>query len=101
MPDLLTERVVRYRLGYLVMLYCNTAWALANGAESEAFIGRSLDTVLTSTEREGMIERAGSALRILCSRATSPASARPGGPTGQTAVCRVRTFPTSSQSDET
>jgi diguanylate cyclase (GGDEF)-like protein/PAS domain S-box-containing protein len=52
--DLLTERIVRYRLGDLTVLYCNRAWALALGAEPEALIGRPLDTLLTPAEREGM-----------------------------------------------
>jgi len=55
--DLLTERIVRYRLGDLVVLYCNRAWALANGGEPESFIGRPLDTLLTPSEREGMVRQ--------------------------------------------
>jgi diguanylate cyclase (GGDEF)-like protein/PAS domain S-box-containing protein len=52
--DLLTERIVRYRFSDLRVLYCNTAWAWALGAERDALIGRPLDTLLTPTEREGM-----------------------------------------------
>jgi diguanylate cyclase (GGDEF)-like protein/PAS domain S-box-containing protein len=55
--DLLTERIVRYRLGDLSVLYCNKAWALALGAEPDALVGRPLDTMLTPTEREGMVRQ--------------------------------------------
>ena len=55
--DLLTERIVRYRLSDLVILYCNRAWALASGAEPEAVIGRPLDSLLTPTEREGLVRQ--------------------------------------------
>ena len=55
--DLLTERIVRYRLSDLVVLYCNRAWAQANGGEPASFIGRPLDTLLTASEREGMVRQ--------------------------------------------
>jgi diguanylate cyclase (GGDEF)-like protein/PAS domain S-box-containing protein len=53
--DLLTERIVRYRYADLTVLYCNKAWALANGAEPDALVGRRLDTLLSPAEREGMV----------------------------------------------
>lgn len=52
--DLLTERIVRYRLSDLVILYCNRAWARANGSEPADLVGRALDELLTPLEREGM-----------------------------------------------
>ncbi|WP_165372732.1 sensor domain-containing diguanylate cyclase [Pengzhenrongella frigida] len=55
--DLLSERIVRYRLNDLVVLYCNRAWALANGSEPELLIGRPLDTMLTPSEKEGMVRQ--------------------------------------------
>ena len=55
--DLLMERIVRYRFDDLTVLYCNRAWALALGAEPDAFIGRPLDTLLSPGEREGLVRQ--------------------------------------------
>jgi diguanylate cyclase (GGDEF)-like protein/PAS domain S-box-containing protein len=55
--DLLTERIVRYRLADLVIVYCNRAWAMDKGAEPSAVIGRPLDSLLTPEEREGMVRQ--------------------------------------------
>jgi len=52
--DLLTERIVRYRIDDLTVQYCNTAWAEANGGRVEDFLGQRLDVLLTSAEREGL-----------------------------------------------
>jgi diguanylate cyclase (GGDEF)-like protein len=55
--DLLSERIVRYRLSDLTVLYCNKAWALANGSVPDSFLGRPLDSLLTPSEREGMVRQ--------------------------------------------
>jgi GGDEF domain-containing protein len=55
--DLLTERIVRYRFDDRVILYCNTALASANGGEPDDFVGRPLDTVLSSAERDGLVQQ--------------------------------------------
>ncbi len=52
--DLLTERIVRYRIDDLTIQYCNTAWAEANGGTVEDFLGERLDLHLTPAEREGL-----------------------------------------------
>ena len=52
--DLLTERIVRYRMDDLVILYCNHAWAEANGGVPTDFIGLRLDEVLTHGEQDAM-----------------------------------------------
>ncbi|HUX70169.1 MAG TPA: GGDEF domain-containing protein [Cellulomonadaceae bacterium] len=57
--DLLTERIVRYRIDDLTVLYCNKAWARSNGGEPEEFLGRPLDSLLTAGEREGLFRQLG------------------------------------------
>jgi len=52
--DLLTERIVRYRLDDLVILYCNRAWAEANEGAPADFIGLRMDEVLTLGEQEAL-----------------------------------------------
>ena len=52
-----SERIVRYRFDELKVLYCNRAWALALGAEPDAFIGCPLDTLLSPGEREGLVRQ--------------------------------------------
>jgi diguanylate cyclase (GGDEF)-like protein/PAS domain S-box-containing protein len=55
--DLLTERIVWYRFDDRVVVYCNKAWALANGGEPDDFVGRPLDTLLTPGERDGLVQQ--------------------------------------------
>ena len=57
--DLLTERIVRYRIDDLTVLYCNKAWAESNGGEPEDFLGLPLDSLLTAGEREGLFRQLG------------------------------------------
>ncbi|WP_372593407.1 diguanylate cyclase [Actinotalea sp.] len=52
--DLLVERIVRYRLDDLTILYCNRSWAEANGGSPGDFVGRAMDEVLTATEQESL-----------------------------------------------
>ena len=48
---------MRYRFDDRVILYCNKAWASANGGEPDDFVGRPLDTVLSSAERDGLVQQ--------------------------------------------
>jgi len=55
--DVLSERIVRYRFDDQTIVYCNRAWALANGGEPDDYVGRSLYTLLTPLEREGLVQQ--------------------------------------------
>ena len=55
--DLLSERIVRYRFDDQTIVYCNRAWALANGGEPEDFTGRSRYTLLAPPEQEGLTQQ--------------------------------------------
>jgi diguanylate cyclase (GGDEF)-like protein/PAS domain S-box-containing protein len=52
--DALTERVSRYRLPDLTLLYCNKAWAAGHDLTPAQAVGRSLDDILTPAERVGL-----------------------------------------------
>ena len=52
--EVLSERIVRYRFDDQTIVYCNRAWALANGGEPDDFVGRPLYTLLSPSEREGL-----------------------------------------------
>jgi len=55
--DVLSERIVRYRFDDQTIVYCNRAWALANGGEPDDFVGRPLYTLLALPEREGLVQQ--------------------------------------------
>lgn len=52
--DLLTERIVRYRVDDLRILYCNTAWAVAVGSVPERLTGLAMSAVLPADELAGL-----------------------------------------------
>ncbi len=52
--DALRERVVRYRVHDLEILYCNTAWASSHDLEPAELVGRSLADLLTPGELDGL-----------------------------------------------
>jgi diguanylate cyclase (GGDEF)-like protein/PAS domain S-box-containing protein len=52
--DELPERVIRYRLSDLTILYCNVAWAAGHDLEPAEAIGRPLDDLLTEAELTGL-----------------------------------------------
>jgi diguanylate cyclase (GGDEF)-like protein/PAS domain S-box-containing protein len=52
--DALTERVVRYRLADLTVLYCNKAWAAGHDLTPAQVVGRTLDDILTPAEMTGL-----------------------------------------------
>lgn len=52
--DLLTERIVRYRVDDLRILFCNTAWSAALGSSPERVTGRTMSAVLPPDELAGL-----------------------------------------------
>jgi diguanylate cyclase (GGDEF)-like protein/PAS domain S-box-containing protein len=54
MLDALPERVNRYRVRDLAILYCNAAWGEQYGVDPSQAIGRRLDAFLSDDEIEGM-----------------------------------------------
>jgi diguanylate cyclase (GGDEF)-like protein/PAS domain S-box-containing protein len=52
--DELPERVVRYRLSDLTIVYCNVAWAAGHDLRPDEAIGRPLDDILTRAELTGL-----------------------------------------------
>lgn len=62
MLDALPERVVRYRVPDLTMIYCNVAWASAYNITPAEGVGRRLDEFLSEDGRAGLaaqLERLG------------------------------------------
>ena len=54
MLDALPERVNRYRLSDLAIVYCNAAWATQYGVEPAEALGRPLDEFLSEDELDGL-----------------------------------------------
>ena len=54
MLDALPERVNRYRLSDLAILYCNEAWATQYNVEPAQALGRPLDEFLSDDELDGL-----------------------------------------------
>ena len=52
--DALTERVSRYRVSDLTVIYCNKAWAAGHDLTPAQAVGRSLDDILTPAEQVGL-----------------------------------------------
>ncbi|NTW42709.1 MAG: diguanylate cyclase [Cellulomonadaceae bacterium] len=52
--DLLSERVARYRVDDLVLVYCNRAWAAEHLAEPDELIGLPMTDLLGPSELEGL-----------------------------------------------
>ena len=57
MLDLLTERIALYRVDDLTVVYCNRAWARANGARPDDLIGRTMPEVLSAAEVDGLLRQ--------------------------------------------
>jgi diguanylate cyclase (GGDEF)-like protein len=55
--EVLSERIVRYRYDDQTIVYCNRAWAAANGGVPDDFMGRPLYTLLAASEREGLVHQ--------------------------------------------
>lgn len=54
MLDALPERVVRYRLPDLTIVYCNSSWAAGHNLGPADMVGHRLDEFLTPAERAGL-----------------------------------------------
>ncbi len=52
--DVMPERVVRYRLSDLAIVYCNAAWAAGHDLRPTDIIGRTLDEFLSAAESAGL-----------------------------------------------
>jgi diguanylate cyclase (GGDEF)-like protein/PAS domain S-box-containing protein len=57
--DALTERVSRYRVDDLTIIYCNRAWAAGHNLTPAQAVGRTLDSILTPAERDGLRSQLG------------------------------------------
>jgi diguanylate cyclase (GGDEF)-like protein/PAS domain S-box-containing protein len=57
MLDALPERVIRYRLPDLTIIYCNNAWAAQYHVEAAQAIGRPLDQFLTEDGLVGLVSQ--------------------------------------------
>ncbi|HWS58878.1 MAG TPA: diguanylate cyclase [Actinotalea sp.] len=52
--DLLSERVARYRVDDLTLVYCNRAWAAQHLADPEDLVGVPIDDLLSPAELDGL-----------------------------------------------
>lgn len=52
--DALPERVVRFRLSDLTIVYCNQSWAAGHGLTPSEVVGRDLDEFLSADGRTGL-----------------------------------------------
>ena len=52
--DVLPERVIRYRLPDLEVLYCNAAWAAGHDLHPDEVVGRALRELLSEHEQAGL-----------------------------------------------
>lgn len=52
--DLLSERVARYRVDDLTLVYCNRAWAAQHHADPEELVGIPIDDLLSPAEIDGL-----------------------------------------------
>lgn len=80
MLDALPERVVRYRLADLTVVYCNRAWAAGPAATPADVIGHSIEEFLTAGERVGLksqLARIGPDNPVLADEIARPLLTRP------------------------
>jgi diguanylate cyclase (GGDEF)-like protein/PAS domain S-box-containing protein len=81
MLDAMPERVVRYRLADLTVVYCNRAWAAGHGATPAGVIGHSIEEFLSVAERVGLtsqLSRIGPDSPVLADDIARPAPNSPG-----------------------
>ncbi|EYR62381.1 hypothetical protein N866_08990 [Actinotalea ferrariae CF5-4] len=79
--DLLPDRVVRYRVEDLTVLYCNRAWSVQWDREPQELIGSQLDRLLRPEEIEGLtiqLSRLGPSNPVLDDVAVRPATRQQG-----------------------
>lgn len=81
MLDALPERVIRYRLPDLTILYCNAAWACGHDRAPDEVIGHTLDEFLSAAERAGLdaqLERLGPDMTVVADDLPRAAPNAPG-----------------------
>jgi diguanylate cyclase (GGDEF)-like protein/PAS domain S-box-containing protein len=81
MLDALPERVVRYRLADLTVIYCNAAWAAGHNLEPLDVIGHTLDKFLSTPETAGLrsqLARLGPNMPVLADDVARAAPNAPG-----------------------
>ncbi len=79
--DVLSERVARYRVSDLVLVYCNRSWARQFDAEPEDLVGQPVSRFLDPAEMEGLaaqLARLGPDTPYLPDTEARPASREPG-----------------------
>ena len=81
MLDVLPERVIRFRLPDLTILYCNAAWATGHSLTPDEVIGRTMDDLLSREGRanlEVQLRRLGPDNPIVTDDKARPAPNAPG-----------------------
>jgi len=81
MLDALPERVIRYRLADLNVVYCNASWAAGHNATPEDVVGHSIEEFLSAGERVGLrsqLARIGPDHPLLADDIARPAPNAPG-----------------------
>jgi len=79
--DVLPERVVRYRLPDLTVVYCNAAWAAGHDLHPDEVVGRTLRELLSEHEQAGLdaqLARLGAANPLIADDVPRPAPNAPG-----------------------
>ncbi len=79
--DLLSERVARYRVSDLVLVYCNRSWAAQFDAAPEDLVGQPISRFLDPAEMRGLhsqLARLSPATPYLADTEVRPASREPG-----------------------
>jgi diguanylate cyclase (GGDEF)-like protein/PAS domain S-box-containing protein len=81
MLDALPERVIRYRLADLTVVYCNASWAAGHSLTPADVIGHSIEEFLSAGERVGLksqLARIGPDHPLLADDIARPAPNAPG-----------------------
>jgi len=79
--DVLPERVIRYRLPDLTVVYCNAAWAAGHDLHPDEVVGRTLRGLLSEHEQTGLdaqLARLGAANPLIADDVPRPAPNAPG-----------------------
>ncbi len=79
--DVLPERVIRYRLPDLTVVYCNAAWAAGHDLHPDEVVGRTLRELLSEHEQAGLdaqLARLGAANPLIADDVARPAPNAPG-----------------------
>lgn len=99
--DALPERVVRYCLPDLTIVYCNSAWAAGHHLAPAGVIGHALTDFLSESERRGLrsqLARLSTDKSYLADDRPQPRRTHPGnGWNGSIRICRRPKGPKSWQ----